>query len=103
MCFTSQWKSVPISTNCLLNVQENYQAMKKLLQLIKYERFDWQICCDLKVVGILSGLMKGYPKHQCFLCKWEGRKTELHYTDHNWPIRNRYVIGQESIINPPLV
>lgn len=37
------------------------------------------------------------------LCTWEGRKDDLHYTDHQWEIREARVVGEHSIDFVPLV
>ena len=68
-----------------------------------YEEHRWIVCADLKIVAILTGLKKGFCKHQCFLCLWEGRKRELHYTDYIWPERTIQEVGADSIENNPLV
>lgn len=83
--------------------KEDYDTMKLALQLINYNLYNWKICVDLKMVAILMGVKKCYSKHQCFLCIWEGRKTEHHYTDFQWAQREGYTVGEYSIDFPPLV
>ena len=51
--------------------KENYDTLSKLLHLIKYNSYQWKICSDLKVVGILMGLRKGFVKFSCFICLWD--------------------------------
>lgn len=97
----NEYPSVPIAYGT--GVKETYDVLKEIIDLINYEEHGWSVCSDLKVVGILTGLMKGYPKHSCFLCLWEGRKTEKHYTKYKWPTRISYQFGRESIENKPLV
>ena len=97
----NKYPSVPIIY--ATNVAENYENMKLILQLIDYSQHEWLICCDLKVIALLTGLKKGYAKHQCFLCFWEGRRKELHYTDFKWQSRINFQIGQNSIDNIPLI
>lgn len=63
------YPSVPVVY--AINTKETYEVMEEILDLLNYETFGWRICCDLKVVGLLTGLKKGYPKHSCFLCLWE--------------------------------
>lgn len=93
--------SVPIaySTAC----KETYETMQNLLRLVQYESFHWKICCDLKVVSLLTGVKKGFSKHQCFLCNWEGRDREKHYISFKWKNRVTYQIGVDSIDQIPLV
>jgi len=43
----------------------------ELLKLIKYDKFQWKICADLKVVGMVCGLQGGYTKNCCFPCLWD--------------------------------
>lgn len=93
--------SVPIVYS--RNTSENYENMKLILELINYNQHKWMICCDLKVVGILTGVKKGFSSYQCFLCVWEGRKRHLHYTNHKWDARVHFKLGQFSIDHIPLV
>lgn len=95
------YPSVPIVYGT--DLKENYDNMKKILMLINYDIHRWVICCDLKIVAILMGLKKGYAKHQCFLCLWEGRRSDLHYTEHQWQHRQSHQIGTDSVENMPLV
>lgn len=97
----NQYPSVPIVYS--RNKLEDYENMKLILDLINYKEHKWLICCDLKVVGILTGVKKGFSSHQCFLCVWEGRKREYHYTDYKWKPRVNFVLGQFSIDHMPLV
>ena len=93
--------SIPIvyARNC----KETYQSIKTILRLINYCQHNWLLCCDLKIVAILMGLKKNYCKQQCFLCLWEGRETDKHYTDHVWEKREQFKKGEDSVINAPLV
>lgn len=84
-------------------VPEKYETMVQVLELINYDSHGWRICCDLKIVAILTGVKQGFSKHQCFLCLWEGRQRELHYTDHRWQVRDNYRIGVGSIDHEPLI
>lgn len=93
--------SVPIVYGT--DVKETYANMRNILKLINYDLHGWVICCDLKVVAIITGLKKGFSKHQCFLCLWEGRHRELHYTDHEWQPRITHKLGENSIDHMPLV
>lgn len=98
----NKYPTVPIAyaTEC----RETYDVMKKLLEFIEYRKHSWKVCCDLKVVAILTGLKKGFSKHQCFLCLWEGRRTEDHYKkNHVWPNRITFKVGVNSIDHLPLI
>ena len=54
-------------------LNETYETMELILQLIKYSIYKWNICRDLEVIGLLLGVQMGYVKHQCFLCRWDSR------------------------------
>lgn len=90
------WVWIPIVYG--LGIKEEYDTIKLILELIRCNEYGWQICCDLKMVGILLGMKKGYSTYQCFLCLWQ------HYTDYEWPARVRYdSAANQSIIFTPLV
>ena len=73
------------------------------MHLIKYNSYQWKICSDLKVVGILMGLRKGFVKFSCFICLWDSRCRSEHYTKQNWPNRYDYSVGESSVVAEPLV
>lgn len=95
------YPSVPIIY--ATDVKENYENINVILKLINYDLHRWVICSDLKIVAILMGLKQGFAKHQCFLCLWEGRRRDLHYTDYKWHPRISHQPGQDSIEKIPLV
>lgn len=43
------------------NMKENYANLEILLEKIKYSQYLWNICADLKVVAILTGLQCSDP------------------------------------------
>lgn len=108
----NKFPSVPILYG--IDTNETYETIKMVLELINYNLHQWVVCSDLKIVGILQGLKGGYASHQCFLCLYEGRKTNLHYINHQWKPREEYVVNEklsrdkeqlvpnEKFILPPL-
>jgi len=60
--------------------------MKQLLQYIKYDTHNWNICVDLKVIALLLRLQLGYTKFPCFLCEWDSRDMAYHYVKSIWPL-----------------
>ena len=46
--------SMPVG--CSVHNKESYENMKILMEAINYDKFKWQICGDLKVIGLLLGL-----------------------------------------------
>lgn len=93
--------SVPVAH--AVNMKETYESMVMLLDLINYNNHEWNICADLKVVSMITGLQQGYTKYCCFLCKWDSRAREQHYVKKNWPKRINYTIGENNLKFSPLV
>jgi hypothetical protein len=44
----------------------------------------------------------GYTKFPCFLCEWESRAREKHWTVTDWPQRKSFVPGTKRVIKPTL-
>ncbi|GBN14786.1 hypothetical protein AVEN_206983-1 [Araneus ventricosus] len=79
-------QSVPVAYST--NTKATYEVMSAILKLISHTTFKWNICGDLKVIGILTGIQKGYTKFCCFLCEWDSRDRKNHYIRKKWPPRN---------------
>lgn len=77
--------------------------MKLILDSINYNEHKWRICCDLKVVSILTGLQKGYTKYCCFLCLWDSRSKENQYSRVAWPARTIRNVGKDNVVAEALV
>lgn len=97
----NKFASIPVIYGT--DIKETYCNIQTILKLIEYDKHQWVVCCDLKVVNILMGLKGGFAKKQCFLCLWEGRRRDLHYVGHKWEARKNFDIGDNSVINNPLV
>jgi hypothetical protein len=97
----NKFPSVPVAY--ATHVKETYENMKFLLDTIQYDRYKWMVCCDLKVVALLTGLQGGYTKFCCFLCEWDSRDKTQHYLRKEWPQRQSPIPGQKNITHPPLV
>lgn len=83
---------------------EKYEFLRFALDTFRYNDFNWKVCCDLKVVGLLNGLKGGFPRHMCHLCLFEGRKRETHYTTIIYPPRTEDNSDEaHSVIKPPLI
>lgn len=80
------YPAVPVAYSQEMN--ESYENMKIILEKINYEEFQWDLCSDLKMVGIVSGLSRGYPKFPCVLCEWDSKSNE-HFKKKVWPPRKR--------------
>jgi hypothetical protein len=95
------YPSIPVAHSTQMT--ENYENVKNLLEKISYERYQWEVCGDFKMLGFLLGLQGGYTKYSCFLCLWDSRANDLHYKRKIWPIRDELVPGEHNVIHPALV
>jgi hypothetical protein len=68
--------SIPLAHST--NLPESYETLKLVLEEIKYHEHEWQIYGDLKIIGLLLGLQRGYTKCLCFLCEWDSRARNKH-------------------------
>ena len=93
--------SIPIAHSAQL--KESYDSIEILLNAIHYSEYQWSLCGDLKVIGILMGLQGGFTKHCCFLCLWDSHATAQHYETKEWPKTNSYACGVKNIQHIPLV
>ena len=67
------------------NTKESYKSMKLLLGKIKYDKFKWKLCGDLKVVALLLGMQLGYTKYCFFQCEWDSQDKKNRYVNKLWP------------------
>jgi len=81
------------------NMIESYESMELLLRKIKYDKFKWKLCGDLKVVALLLG----YTKYCRFLCEWENRNKKNCYVNKLWPKRTSLTPREKNVVNPLLV
>ena len=79
------------------NIKETYRNLSNILAKIQYEKHCWNICADLKVIGILLGMQGGYTKYCCFLCEWDSRARDKHYKQKVWTKRSKYVPGLKNV------
>ena len=86
--------SIPIAYSTTM--KESYDSLKMVLSKIQYEKYKWHVCGDLKVIGILLGLQMGYTKYCCFLCEWDSRARNQHYSKKVWAPRHKLIPGQKK-------
>jgi hypothetical protein len=77
--------------------------MKILLEEIRYNVHQWNICGDLKVTGMLMGRQGSFTKCCCFLCPWDNRSRVQHYIKRDWEQRNTYEPGKDGVQHTPLI
>jgi hypothetical protein len=92
--------SIPLAYSTVL--KETYDNIKMVLNKIEYNTHRWSICCDFKVVAIISGLQAGRVKYPCFICLFDATNRVDHYTRNQWPNRD-HRIGEFNAIQQPLV
>jgi hypothetical protein len=72
----NSFHSVPLAHAA--SMKESYESVKLLLGKIKYDKFKWKLCDDLKVVALLLGMQLGCTEYCCFLCAWDSRDKKNH-------------------------
>ena len=97
----NQHPSIPIGHS--VQMKEDYEKVKFLLETINYSKYKWQLCGDFKMIGFLKGMQRSYTKHSCFLCLWDTRAASEHYIRKEWPKRNQFVPGCQNVKYTPLV
>lgn len=94
--------SIPLAFGT--NMKESYETLADILDKIKYADHKWKICCDLKVINIMQGIIEkgGYPKFFCFLCIWNTREKNQ-YRTKDWKKRTPELNKQMNLRNKPLI
>ena len=95
------YPSIPIAHS--VQIKEDRESVKILLELIQYNDHKWDVCGDFKMIAFLLGLQGGYTKHSCFLCLWNSRADEQHYLVKKWPARKDLTSGSHNVLNSPLI
>lgn len=91
----NKWPSLPVAY--ATNMKETYEDLKFILEKIDYSKYNWKICCDLKVIAILTGLQLGYTKFCCFLCEWDSRDKTSHYIKKNGQCVHHMSLGKRML------
>lgn len=111
------YPSIPVAYSTVH--KEEYQTMKLILELINYPEHEWKIIADFKMINILMGLKRGYPKFPCYLCLWNRNDCDDKYKVKQWPSRpsfdkypdsnnlyysaeQRPLVKAENVLPPPL-
>ena len=58
------YSSIPIAHS--VRMKEDRESVKILLEIIRYNNHNWDVCGDFKMTAFLLGLHGGYTKHSCF-------------------------------------
>jgi hypothetical protein len=84
-------------------MKETYENMKNLLEKINYIKHCWNVCGDLKIIAVLLGMQLGYTKYSCFICEWDSRAKDKHYSANHWKERQKLSPGKRNVVHDPLV
>ena len=98
---TNVLPSIPIAHS--VTMKETYESLQFLLEKVQYKRYEWSVCGDFKVIGILLGQQAGYTKYPCFLCEWDSRARTEHWVRKQWPVRSTFIPGKKNIVSLPLI
>jgi len=60
-------------------MKETYENIDLLLKAISYSKYEWKICGDLTVLGLLLRMQSGYTMFHCILWEWDSHTKETHY------------------------
>ena len=89
-----------IPVDHLVHLREDYDDMRMVIDLLKYQEHNWIICVDLKMVNFLLGQQKGFTK---FPRIWDSRTRDRHWVQRDWPIRDTLEADMLNIIQDPIV
>ena len=95
------YPAIPIAYS--ITAKESYETMKSILQLVRYDTFQWRGCSDLKVAVVLTGMQGGFVKYTSFICLWDSRAKHEHYIRNEWPAGGNAILGVHNIRYEPLV
>ena len=86
-----------------MRMNEKYENVKALLDMINYTNYNWELCGDFKMFALLLGQQGGYTKYSCFLCLWNSRADDQHYSRKQWRLREELTLGTHNAIRQTLV
>ena len=92
---SNKYASIPVGYSVIM--KESYENLVVRLDSISYKNHNWMICGDLKIACMFLGHQVGYTKFPCFLCEWDSRARNLHWTQERWPSRDLLSPGQKNI------
>ncbi|KYN50270.1 hypothetical protein ALC62_08512 [Cyphomyrmex costatus] len=86
-----------------VTLKEEYNNLDFVLTKLNYNAHKWEICGDLKILTILLGQQSGFTKFPCFLCEWDSRNRQDHWTRKEWPARSEMQVGSKNVIKQHLI
>lgn len=97
----NKYASIPLAHS--VHLKEIYENLKTLLEAINYNIHQWTICGDLKIISMILGQQSGYTKYPCFLCEWDSRAKNEHWTKKQWLPRKNLTPGSMNVVKRALV
>ena len=97
----NKFPSIPVAYSIQIN--ENYNNVKHLLDRILHDKFNWYVWGDFKILRFLLGLQNGYTKFFCFLCLWDSRADSEYYRKEQRPNCERLTPEKHNLIHDALV
>jgi len=85
------------------STKETYTTMNDILLEVAYKKYQWEVCGDSNVIAVLLGLQAGYTKYSCFLCEWNSRARDTHYSRKHWSRTQSLTPGLKNVIHKPLI
>lgn len=102
LLFTDNTKP-PVPVAYGIEMKETYETMQLIINSVQYNNHNWRLCCDLKVVALVTGMQRGWTKHACFLCNWNTHNEGNQYEEHDWELREQRNIGGMNIQHQAIV
>lgn len=96
------------------SLKESSTNFEAILKLVDYEKHQWFICSDCKVLCMLAGIKGGNADYPCFLCSFYANKKGIsdHYVIRDWgpkseSVRQKAKKGEQlvpldKLLFPPL-
>ena len=91
----NEFPTIPVAYTTIF--KESRFSVEKIFEKLQYEKHNWLICGDFKMLNFVLGLQQGYTSHPCFLCLWDSRADDEHYRRKEWPRRTEWVPSKQNI------
>lgn len=100
---TNKKPSVPVAYG--VGMSECYDTLSEIMNKLNYFEHNWKVCCDLKVINILQGIIQkgGFPKYFCFKCNWDSRFRGDQYAKRDWEPRDLENQRSLNMVNEAII
>ena len=97
----NKYPSLPLDYS--VHLKETEENVKTVLNVLKYDQYNWEVIGDFKMIAFLMGMQRGFTKYPCYLSLWDSRDTKAHYRKQVWPEREEFVVAEKNVKNIPLI